>query len=103
MHRDPYITLAGDLAQEYRLAGIGLKQMHVRDSEHRQHQPREPGAAAKIDQHPSRLGNEWPELPTIEKVAPPRIGQGRVSNQIDPRLPAPQQSEMNRQPIECFT
>ena len=103
MHRHGSTAGPCRFAQEGGLAAIALDQMHDRRPQHRQHQAGQPCTAAQIGQDPGTGRPVAPELPAVDDVSSPRIGERRGTNQVDALLPALQQVEIGLKPIECFT
>jgi hypothetical protein len=91
------------LAQKGAFARIGFDQLDPGDSEDRQHQPRKPGAAAEIDEALRARRDKRQQLRRIEEMAPPRIGEGAGSDQVDARRPLGQQPGIGFEPRQCFT
>src|SRR5580693_4539249 len=62
---------AGRLAQKRGFSRIRLDQLDAGDAEDRQHEPGQPGAAAKVDQASRRARDETMQLRRIEDMPPP--------------------------------
>src|ERR1700722_5085754 len=60
------------LPQKRSLSRIRLDQLDIGDTENREHEPRQPGAAAEVDQATCGWWNEPMKLRRIENVAPPQ-------------------------------
>src|SRR5262245_6442234 len=103
MDFDGDATSACNLAEKGCLALIAFDQMNLWCAHKRENEAGQAGAAAQVDQSARSVRPVLPELPAVEDVAPPRVGQRRGADQVDPGLPAAQQVEIDFKPIECFT
>jgi hypothetical protein len=91
------------LAQEGAFTLIGFHQMHGPRHAGRQDQPRQASPAAQIGHRPLALGQQRDQLQAILDMArPPCLGRGGT-NEIDPRIPAPEQGQIGIQQHLCFT
>ena len=94
---------ARNLPEKLGLAPVGLDQGDPRDAEQRQDHTRKAGATAEVDQRAGGRRQMEQELRGIEDVPAPGIGKRRRTDQVDRPLPAAEQLEIERQPVQCFT
>ncbi len=94
---------ARGLAQKRGLSRIPLDQLDAGNAEDREHEPRQSGAAAEVDQVLGRTRDKTKKLRRIEHMPPPQSGESVAADEVDARRPAGQQIGIGLQPRECFT
>ena len=94
---------AGDFPQEGGFSLVALDQVDIGNSQDRQHQAGEAGAAAEIHQGPRSRRDQGVELGGVNEVPRPEMGQGPGTDQVDDRLPFPQKVGIDLEAVACFT